>query len=108
MAAPAKTQEARRSGGDEQERPMRGDERRSVALLGIPTLALALATTIVTTYLPVVAQGSVGSTLVIGLIIGAEGLMALWLPLLVGSWSDRLRTPIESGGACRSCLPARR
>lgn len=94
MAAPAKTQEARRSGGDEQERPMRGDEKRSVALLGIPTLALALATTIVTTYLPVVAQGSVGSTLVIGLIIGAEGLMALWLPLLVGSWSDRLRTPV--------------
>ena len=73
---------------------MRGEEKRTVALLGIPTLALALATTVVTTYLPVVAQAFVGSTLVVGLIIGAEGVMALWLPLLVGSWSDRLRTPI--------------
>jgi MFS family permease len=73
---------------------MRAEEKRTVALLGIPTLALALATTVVTTYLPMVAQGFVGSTLVVGLIIGAEGVMALWLPLLVGSWSDRLRTPI--------------
>ena len=73
---------------------MRGEEKRTVALLGIPTLALALATTVVTTYLPVVAQAFVGSTLVVGLIIGAEGVMALWLPLVVGSWSDRLRTRI--------------
>lgn len=73
---------------------MRAEEKRTVALLGIPTLALALATTVVTTYLPVVAQGFVGSTLVVGLIIGAEGVMALWLPLVVGSWSDRLRTRI--------------
>jgi MFS family permease len=63
-----------------------------VAILGVPTLALALATTMVTTYLPVVAAGFVGSTLVIGIIVGLEGLVALWLPLVVGSWSDRLRT----------------
>jgi MFS family permease len=63
-----------------------------VALLGVPTLALALAVTVVTTYLPVVAKGFVGSTLVIGLIVGIEGVIALWLPLLAGAWSDRLRT----------------
>jgi Na+/melibiose symporter-like transporter len=32
------------------------------------------------------------STLVIGLIVGIEGVIALWLPLLAGAWSDRLRT----------------
>lgn len=79
---------------DRDERPMNRAERRTVALLGVPTLALALATTVVTTYLPVVASDVIGSTLVIGLIIGIEGFMALWLPLVVGSWSDRLDTRI--------------
>jgi MFS family permease len=65
-----------------------------VALLGLPTFGLALVTTLVTTYLPVVAQGFVGSTVVVGLIVGIEGLIALWLPLVAGSWSDRLRTPL--------------
>jgi MFS family permease len=73
---------------------LRASERRTVALLGVPTMALALAATVVTTYLPVVARDFVGSTVVIGLIIGVEGLIALWLPLVVGAWSDRLRTPV--------------
>jgi MFS family permease len=69
-------------------------QQRTIALLGIPTLALALAVTVVTTYLPVVAKGFVGSTLIVGLIIGVEGLLAIWLPLVIGAWSDRLRTRI--------------
>src|ERR687884_1396683 len=76
------------------ERPLKRGEQRIVALLGIPTLALALVVTMVTTYLPVVARSFVGSTIVIGVIVGIEGVLALWLPLLVGSWSDRLRTRI--------------
>src|SRR5690349_5272481 len=72
-------------------RPMRRREKRVAALLGIPTLALALSTTTVTTYLPVAAKSVVGSTMVIGLIVGLEGLLALWLPLVVGAWSDRAR-----------------
>jgi MFS family permease len=74
------------------ERDLEAGERRAVALLGLPTLALALAATIVTTYLPVVAKGFGGSTAVIGVVIGIEGLLALWLPLVAGSQSDRLRT----------------
>jgi MFS family permease len=76
------------------ERRLTAAERRTLALLALPTLGLALATTTVTTYLPVVASGFTGSTTVIGLIIGAEGLLALWLPLLAGIWSDRLLTPL--------------
>ena len=63
-------------------------------MLSIPTFALALATTTVTSYMPVLARQFTGSTAVIGVIVGAEGFLALWLPLTVGSWSDRLRTPI--------------
>ena len=75
-----------------QERDIEPKERRFLALLGLPTLALALAITTVTTYLPVVARQFAGSTLIIGVIVGLEGLMALWVPLVAGTWSDRLRT----------------
>jgi Na+/melibiose symporter-like transporter len=65
-----------------------------LAVLGLPTAALALAITLVSTYVPVVANDFLSSTTVIGGLIAIEGVMALWLPLVVGSWSDRLRTPI--------------
>ena len=67
-------------------------EKRLLALLGVPTFALALAVTVTTTYLPVVTQSFIGSNVIIGLIIGIEGLMALWVPLVAGTWSDRLKT----------------
>lgn len=67
-------------------------ERRLLALLGLPTFGLALAITIVSTYLPVVLKDFTDSTTVIGLIIGGEGLFALFLPLLIGSWSDGVDT----------------
>ncbi|MGI8507520.1 MAG: MFS transporter [Solirubrobacteraceae bacterium] len=74
------------------ERPLRGGERTTIALLGVPTLGLALATTVVTTYLPLIARRFTGSTTIIGLIIGTEGLLALVLPLVFGTWSDQLQT----------------
>jgi Na+/melibiose symporter-like transporter len=76
------------------ERSLGGKERRDLALLGLPTFGLALAITVVSTYLPVVAKGFTGSTTVIGVLIGAEGLLALFVPLLVGTWSDQLRTKV--------------
>jgi MFS family permease len=71
-------------------RPLTAAERRVVRLLGLPTFGLALAITVVSTYLPVLARDFGSSTTIIGLIIGGEGLMALWLPLVAGTWSDRL------------------
>lgn len=67
-------------------------ERRRLALLGLPTFGLALAITVVSTYGPTVARQFTNSTTTIGVIIGAEGIGALVLPVLVGSWSDRIRT----------------
>ncbi len=74
------------------ERALRGPEKRALAVLGLPTFGLALAITTVTTYLPSLARSYVGSTALIGVIVGLEGVTALWVPLLAGSWSDRLRT----------------
>src|SRR5689334_15247910 len=75
-------------------RPMQSRERRTLALLGVPSLVLALATTVVSTYLPVHLQTGKTSTTTIGLLIGTEGLMALVVPLVAGVWSDRLHTRI--------------
>lgn len=69
-------------------------ERRAIWLLGLPTFALALSITVVTTYLPLIAQEFTSSSIVVGLLIGSEGLIALVLPLLVGTWSDQLKSPI--------------
>lgn len=61
-------------------------------MLGLPTFALALSITTVTTYFPSVAKQFTGSTALIGLVIASEGVLALWLPVLAGSWSDRVDT----------------
>lgn len=71
---------------------MKGPRARRLLLLGMPTFGMALAVTSISTYLPVVARGQAASTALIGGILAVEGLMALWLPVLAGSWSDRLRT----------------
>jgi MFS family permease len=77
-----------------QQRPLKQDEKRVLALLGLPTLTLALTITVITTYVPKLASRFTGSTTVIGLIVGAEGFLALFVPLIAGAWSDRIDTPI--------------
>jgi MFS family permease len=74
----------------------------------MPTFALALAITIVSTQLGEVTRRYTHQTTVIGAIIGGEGVMALWVPLIFGAWSDTLRTRI--GGrlpfVLAGCVPA--
>lgn len=67
-------------------------ERRLLLVLGLPTFAYALATTVATTYLPVLAQDFTSSSTVIGLLIGIEGIMALLLAVPAGALSDRGRS----------------
>lgn len=69
--------------------------RRFLVLLAVPAFALALAITTVTTYLPVLIS-KVSGPAVTGALIGGEGLLALFVPALVGGWSDR-RTPGRLG-----------
>jgi MFS family permease len=80
--------------GNQRQRPLKHEEKVELALLALPTFALALAITIVSTQLGEVTRAYTHQTTVIGAIIGGEGAMALWVPLIFGSWSDTLRTRI--------------
>ncbi len=87
------TSEAARSDdSSRQGRALRPEERTRLAILALPTTALALAITIVSTYLSEITRRYTQDTAIIGLIIGSEGIMALWVPLIVGAWSDQLQT----------------
>lgn len=89
--APSK-QESGTAGENGSGRPLRGEEKTELGLLALPTFALALAITTVSTYLSEITRRYTHQTAVIGLIIGSEGVMALWIPLIAGTWSDKLRT----------------
>ena len=60
--------------------------------LALPTFALALGISVLTTYAPLLLGEATSSAGAIGLAIGADGAFALVLPLVVGSLSDRTRT----------------
>lgn len=68
-------------------------QRRLLALLGLPAFGVAPAYTVVTTYLPVLIERLSGPA-VTGILIAGEGLFALFLPVVVGQWSDSLRTSL--------------
>jgi MFS family permease len=76
------------------ERNLSHQERVRLALLALPTFALAFAITTVSAYLGQVTRTYTQDTIVIGVIIGGEGVMALWIPLIAGAWSDQLQTRI--------------
>ncbi|MGD9571514.1 MAG: MFS transporter [Thermoleophilia bacterium] len=63
-------------------------------LLAVPTFGFALAATTVGTYLPVIVADSAGSPTAIAALIAVEGVLALFLPVLIGARSDRVVTPI--------------
>jgi MFS family permease len=71
------------------DRDLEPGEAKLLAVLGLPTFAYALATTVATTYLPVLARGFGASSTVVGLLIAVEGVMALLLAVPAGALSDR-------------------
>jgi MFS family permease len=62
--------------------------------LGLGAFGLAFSITTTAAYLPPVLQRFTGSTTMIALVLAAEGVFALTLPLVVGPWSDTFYTPI--------------
>jgi len=60
--------------------------------LALPTFGLALAMSVLTTYTPVLLGDLTESGTAIGFAVGGEGAFALFLPLLIGSLSDRTRS----------------
>ncbi|MQA12943.1 MAG: MFS transporter [Pseudonocardiaceae bacterium] len=57
----------------------------------MPAFGIALAYTLVTTYVPVLLNQLSGPAIT-GILIGGEGVLALIVPVLVGNWSDSLRS----------------
>ena len=70
-------------------------QRRSLVwTLGLGAFGLAFSLTVVAAYLPPLLGGFTGSTTLIALVLAAEGLFALTLPVVIGPWSDTFHTPL--------------
>jgi len=65
--------------------------RPLLLVLGLPTFGLAFGLSMLTTYGPVVLIHLTSSTSAVGALLGAEGAFALFVPLVSGALSDRLR-----------------
>ena len=63
-------------------------------VLGLGAFGLAFALTTTAAYLPPLLERFTGSTTLIALVLAAEGVFALLLPVVIGSWSDTFHTPL--------------
>ncbi|HET8743377.1 MAG TPA: MFS transporter [Gaiella sp.] len=68
--------------------------RRDTLVLGAGALGLAWALTTTAAYLPPLLERYTDSTTLVGLVLAAEGFVAVTLPLVVGPWSDTFHTPL--------------
>lgn len=66
---------------------------RLIWVLGVGALGLAWSITTVAAYLPPVLGQFTSSATLIGMVLAAEGVFAIVLPLVVGPLSDATRTP---------------
>ena len=67
---------------------------RLTVLLGFGALGLAWSLTTTAAYLPPLLERFTESTTLIALVLAAEGIFALSLPLVIGPWSDTFHTPL--------------
>ncbi|MFN0154833.1 MAG: MFS transporter [Gaiella sp.] len=67
---------------------------RTIGLLGAGALGLAWSLTTTAAYLPPLLDRFTSSTTLIALVLAAEGVFALTLPLVIGPWSDTFHTPL--------------
>lgn len=75
----------------EQPRALGWSDRTLLTALGLPAFGIALSYTLVTTFVPVLIERLSGPA-VTGLLVGGEGLLSLFVPVLVGTWSDATRS----------------
>jgi MFS family permease len=67
---------------------------RTVWTLALGAFGLAFSLTTTAAYLPPLLGGFTDSTTLIALVLAAEGLFAIALPLVIGPWSDGFHTPL--------------
>ncbi len=66
-------------------------ERNFLIFLGIPAFGIGLAYNLVTTYLPYFIERLSGAAIT-GMMISIEGVIALFIPFIIGFWSDSIST----------------
>lgn len=64
------------------------EQRSFLALLGVPALGLAFTITVVSTYVPVLVE-QISGPLLVGVLVGGEGFFGIFMPAIVGGFSDR-------------------
>jgi MFS family permease len=69
-------------------------QRGLVWTLGLGAFGLAFALTVTAAYLPPILGEFTGSRTLIALVLAAEGVFALTLPVVIGPWSDGFHTPL--------------
>ena len=79
--------------GTAQQHPSEPRYTRVVWTLGLGAFGLAFSLTTTAAYLPPLGQFTTSATL-IALVLAAEGLFAITLPLVIGPWSDTFHTPL--------------
>ena len=72
--------------------PLPADQRRLIWILGLGAFGLAWSITTVAAYLPPLLGEFTDSSTLIGLVLAAEGVFAVFVPLLVGPVSDATQT----------------
>jgi MFS family permease len=75
-------------------RPRESEARRTIWVLGLGAFGLAFSLTTTAAYLPPLLENYTTSSTLIALVLAAEGLFALTIPLLIGPWSDTFHTPL--------------
>lgn len=79
----------------EVERAAPGSTRNDLIwTLGLGAFGLAFSLTVMAAYLPPLLGRFTSSETLIALVLGAEGLFALTLPVVIGPWSDTFHTPL--------------
>jgi MFS family permease len=73
---------------------LQGTRRSLVWILGLGAFGLAFSLTTTAAYLPPLLGDFTSSTTLIALVLAAEGLFALTLPVVIGPWSDTFHTPL--------------
>jgi MFS family permease len=68
--------------------------RGPIWTLGLGAFGLAFALTVTAAYLPPLLGRFTQSETLIALVLAAEGLFALTLPVVIGPWSDTFHTPL--------------
>ena len=73
---------------------LQGTRRSLVWILGLGAFGLAFSLTTTAAYLPPLLGAFTDSTTLIALVLAAEGVFALTLPVVIGPWSDTFHTPL--------------